>query len=64
MELPVLTWGGDFPWFWGCDGDGTDEERTNFDGGASFDGNRWNDIHYANEIKVAARRRSDKEASR
>lgn len=41
----------DFPWFWGWDG-----KITDFAGGASFDGNRWNDLHYSRESKAAARR--------
>lgn len=48
----------DFPWFWACLSDGTEEERTNFAGGADFDGNRWNDLHYTNKFKKAARHSS------
>jgi hypothetical protein len=40
----------DFPWFWGWD-----EQTVNFLGGDDFDGNRWNDPHYTNEAKQAAR---------
>jgi hypothetical protein len=39
----------DFPWFWSWD-----EEAADFKGGPAFDGNRWNDLHYSNEIKEAA----------
>ena len=47
----------DYPWFWGCRGGGTLTERTNFRGGPDFDGNRWNDLHYTNACKRAARSR-------
>lgn len=47
----------DFPWFWSAEGDGTIAARTDFMGGASFDGNRWNDLHYTNATKQAARDR-------
>ena len=47
----------DFPWFWSCPGDGSSEERTAFMGGVEFDGNRWNDLHYTNAAKRAARDR-------
>lgn len=39
----------DFPWFWGWD-----EATTDFAGGAGFDGNRWNDLHYSRAVKQAA----------
>ena len=52
----------EYPWFWGCPGDGTQTERTNFRGGPDFDGNRWNDLHYTNAVKRAARSRSMGEA--
>ena len=42
----------DYPWFWGWDGTSED-----FPGGAEFDGNRWNDLHYSNAFKQAARDR-------
>ncbi|MCC5847922.1 MAG: N-6 DNA methylase [Verrucomicrobia bacterium] len=42
----------DFPWFWGWD-----ENTTDFQGGPHFDGNRWNDLHYSNAVKEAARKR-------
>ena len=47
----------DYPWFWGCPGDGTEAERTDFLGSPGFDGNRWNDLHYTNPVKRAARSR-------
>ena len=45
----------DYPWFWTCPGDGTRTERTDFLGSPDFDGNRWNDLHYTNAVKRAAR---------
>ena len=44
-----------FPWFWSCPGTGTRAERADFRGGRDFDGNRWNDLHYTNAAKQAAR---------
>lgn len=41
----------DYPWFWGWDGHAED-----FDGGRTFDGIRWNDLHYTRERKERARR--------
>jgi hypothetical protein len=50
----------EFPWFWGCNGDGSTSERTDFmaerAGNAKFDGNRWNDLHYTRKTKEAARK--------
>ena len=55
----------DFPWFWGCPGDGTTDERTDYTaeraGGADFDGNRWNDLHYTSASKQTARLRVEGE---
>lgn len=48
---------GVYPWFWGWD-----EADRDFTGGASFDGNRWNDLHYSNSVKQAARARRAREA--
>ena len=72
---PNIKWGKDrgkdpqglrpkeeFPWFWSFPGDGLSEERTNFAGGKEFDGNRWNDVHYTNAVKKAAR--ASKEAGK
>jgi hypothetical protein len=42
----------DYPWFWGWD-----EESSDFIGAATFDGNRWNDLHYSRAVKQAARDR-------
>lgn len=47
----------DFPWFWGWD-----EEKQDFKGGPDFDGNRWNDLHYSNAVKLEARARHEKKA--
>ena len=46
-----------FPWFWNFPGDGAVADRTDFSGGGEFDGNRWNNLHYTNAIKKAARAR-------
>ena len=40
----------DYPWFWSWDGSSQD-----FAGADRFDGNRWNGLHYANRLKLAAR---------
>ena len=41
----------EFPWFWGWDG-----EKQDFEGlGKEPDGNRWNDLHYSNDVKNKAR---------
>ena len=53
----------DFPWFWACPGTGVEDERTDFIGGAEFDGNRWNDLHYTLAAKRAARERREREAA-
>ncbi len=42
----------EYPWFWGWD-----EKTEDFAGGKTFDGNRWNDCHYTNKVKQAARER-------
>ena len=43
----------DFPWFWTWD-----ETTDDFAGGKTFDGNRWNDLHYTRASKEAARERA------
>ena len=44
----------DHPWFWGRNpADPTHE--VDFPGGADFDGNRWNDLHYTRAAREAAR---------
>jgi hypothetical protein len=43
----------DYPWFWSWD-----EATEDFAGGLAFDGNRWNNLHYRNAIKQAARNRT------
>lgn len=40
----------DFPWFWGWD-----EHTDDFTGAATFDGARWNDLHYSMNKKKTAR---------
>ncbi|MBL9158385.1 MAG: hypothetical protein JNJ70_12985 [Verrucomicrobiales bacterium] len=49
----------DFPWFWIWD-----EKTQDFAGGAKFDGNRWNDLHYTTAFKQAARDRHRKEGGK
>lgn len=49
----------DYPWFWGWD-----EASADFAGGATFDGNRWNDLHYSRSVKQAARARHAANAGR
>jgi hypothetical protein len=62
---PKVSWGkdrgkepqrakADFPWFWTWD-----EATADFKGGSAFDGNRWNDCHYSNAAKQAARERRE-----
>ena len=53
----------DFPWFYACPGAGTEDERTDFTGGSTFDGNRWNDLHYTLAAKRAARERHERESA-
>ena len=46
----------EFPWFWGWDGE-KDNATQDFAGiGKEPDGNRWNDCHYSNAIKQAAKK--------
>ena len=40
----------EYPWFWSWD-----EKAQDFMGGKAFDGNRWNDCHYSNDVKRKAR---------
>jgi hypothetical protein len=42
----------EYPWFWGWN-----DTSVDFTGGATFDGNRWNDLHYSRSVKQAARDR-------
>lgn len=46
----------EFPWCWDCPGEGSLDERTNFKGGARFDGWRWNDLHYSLRRRVQRKR--------
>ncbi len=41
----------EFPWFWDWD-----ETTQDFLGGKDFDGNRWNDCNYTNEMKRKSRK--------
>jgi hypothetical protein len=45
----------EYPWFWGWD-----EKAVDFMGSKTFDGNRWNDCHYTNKAKQAAREAAKK----
>ncbi len=64
---PKITWGMDrgqelvtvrpkeqFPWYWSLSSDGA----VDFMGDDTFDGKRWNDLHYTREVKQDARRRA------
>jgi hypothetical protein len=42
----------DYPWFWGWDEEAAPQD---FAGGSTFDGNRWNDLHYTRPAKEKAR---------
>ena len=52
----------EYPWFRSGPGAGLLTERTDFRD--EFDGNRWNDMHYTNAVKRAARARKAAEAGR
>lgn len=41
----------EYPWFWGWD-----EQTPDFPGTDTFTGDRWNDCHYTNAFKQAARK--------
>lgn len=43
----------DYPWFWGWDEN--NDDPTDFAGGDTFTGDRWNDLHYTNAFKQQAR---------
>ncbi len=45
-----------YPWFWGWD-----EATEDFPGNKTFDANRWNDCHYTNKAKQAARDAEEEE---
>jgi hypothetical protein len=58
----------DYPWFWGwgekSENWGWDDKKLlPIDPAKQFDGNRWNDLHYTNAIKQAARQRKMREKS-
>ena len=56
----------DFPWFWGCPGDGPIDDRTDFtaEPDAEFDGHRWNDLHYTRGARGTAREHGDEGGSK
>jgi hypothetical protein len=45
----------EYPWFWKWD-----EKTQDFMGGREYDGNRWNDCHYTNRVKMEARKAAEK----
>ena len=51
LDLPL----DEFPWFWGWD-----EATVDFSGSRTFDGNRWNDLHYSRAVKETARAKGQK----
>jgi hypothetical protein len=48
----------DFPWFWSCDPESNPQHATDFTGGATFTGERWNNLHYTLAVKKAARNKT------
>ena len=46
-----------YPWFWSWD-----ESTQDFKGGAEFDANRWNDLHYTRKVKEEALEREEAQA--
>jgi hypothetical protein len=44
----------EFPWFWGWD-----EKISDFLGGSTFDGSRWNDVHYTLSAKQKSAEKKD-----
>ncbi len=51
----------DHPWFWGWDPNDPDK-ANDFEGGGTFDGNRWNNLHYTRAFKEAAQARQASKA--
>ena len=51
----------DYPWFWSWDPNNPDHE-IDFQGGGTFDNNRWNNLHYTRAFKEAARTRQASKA--
>lgn len=47
----------EFPWFWNWD-----EQTPDWQGGAVFTGERWNDCHYTTKTKLEARAKKEKKA--
>jgi hypothetical protein len=45
----------EFPWFWSCDPESNPQHATDFSGGSTFTGERWNELHYTLAAKRAAR---------
>jgi hypothetical protein len=45
----------EFPWFWSCDPESNPQHATDYNGGSTFTGERWNELHYTLAAKRAAR---------
>ena len=61
IESSILRPREEFPWFWRSPGAGSAGERTDFAGGADFDGIRWNDLYYTSAAKQAAREQASRQ---
>jgi len=48
----------EFPWFWSCDPESNPQHSTDYSGGSTFTGERWNEIHYTQAAKKAARNKT------
>jgi hypothetical protein len=48
----------DFPWLWSCNLEANPQHATDFTGGATFTGERWNNLHYTLAVKKAARNKT------
>ncbi len=48
----------DFPWFWSCDPESNPQHATDYSGGSTFAGERWNELHYTLAAKKAARNKT------
>ena len=48
----------DFPWFWSCDPESNPQHATDYSGGLTFTGERWNELHYTLAVKKAARNKT------
>jgi hypothetical protein len=48
----------EFPWFWSCDPESNPQHATDYSGGSTFTGERWNELHYTLAAKKAARNKT------